>query len=34
MTMNLLDQEDCYGISLLKKILRVIFAVTKNREIF
>jgi len=32
MTTNLLDQEDCYGIPLLKKIVHVIFAVTDNRE--
>jgi len=30
MTTNLLDQEDCYSISLLKKFVRAIFAVTDN----
>ena len=30
MTTNLLDQEDCYGILLLKNFVRVIFAVTDN----
>ena len=33
-TTNLLDQEDCYGISLLKKIAHVIFAVTDNHKKF
>ena len=33
-TTNLLDQEDCYSISLLKNFVRVIFTVTDNYKNF
>ena len=34
MTTNLLDQEDCYGVSLKKNFVHEIFAITDNRENF